>query len=141
MPHAEVLLVLAVLVQMTTTIVVGFWLGWVRHVAVRDRTITGNVMVSQEGWPERARAASNNFSNQFEVPVIFYALALLALHLKVAGIAFDIVAWVFVVSRIAHAIAHCGPNDLRLRAPAYFVGVTAVIVMLVMVAVAALAAA
>lgn len=141
MPHAEVLLVLAVLAQIATTIVVGFWLGWVRHVAVRDRTITGDVMVSPEGWPKQARVASNSFSNQFEVPVIFYVLALLALHLKAAGIAFDIVAWVFVVSRIAHAVAHCGPNDLRFRAPAYFVGVLAVIVMLVMIAVATVAAA
>ena len=141
MPHAEVLLVLAVLAQIATTIVVGFWLGWVRHVAVRDRAITGNVMVSPEGWPTQARVASNNFSNQFEVPVLFYVLALLALHLKAAGIAFDIAAWVFVVSRIAHAIAHCGPNDLRLRGSSYFVGVAAVIVMLAMVAVAVVAAA
>ena len=140
MTRAEVLLILAVLAQITTTIVVGFWLGWVRHVAVRDRTITGNVMVSQEGWPKQARAASNNFSNQFEVPVIFYVLALLALHMKIAGIGLVIAAWIFVVSRIAHAIAHCGPNDLRLRGPSYFVGVAAVIVMLVMVAVAVIAA-
>jgi hypothetical protein len=141
MARAETLLVLAVLAQIATTIVVGFWLGWVRHVAVRDRTITGNVMLSQEGWPKPARAASNNFSNQFEVPVLFYVLALSALHLKVAGIAFDVAAWVFVVSRIAHAVAHCGPNDLRFRAPAYFVGVAAVIVMLAMVAAAVVAAA
>jgi hypothetical protein len=140
MTRAEALLVFAVLAQITTTIVVGFWLGWVRHVAVRERAITGDVMLSPEGWPKQARAASNNFSNQFEVPVIFYALALLALHLKMAGIVFDIAAWVFVASRVAHAIAHCGPNDLRLRGSSYFVGVAAVIVMLVILVIGIAAA-
>ena len=92
-------------------------------------------MLSQDGWPKQARAASNNFSNQFEVPVLFYALGLLALWLKVVGPLVVVCAWVFVLSRIAHALAHCGSNDLRYRAPAYFVGVAAVLVLLVDVAV------
>lgn len=131
------LLLFAVLAQMTTTLVVGFWLGWTRSVAVKAGAVKGDVMLSPEGWPKQARAATNNFSNQFEVPVLFYVLALAMLWMKAAGPVFVVVAWVFVVSRIAHAIAHCGPNDLRFRAPAYFVGVAAVIVMLVMTAIAA----
>lgn len=131
------LLLFAVLAQMVTTLAVGIWLGRARSIAVKARAVRGDVMLSPEGWPKQARAASNNFSNQFEVPVLFYTLSLAMLWLKAAGPVFVVVAWVFVLSRIAHAIAHCGPNDLRFRAPAYFVGVAMVIVMLVMTAIAA----
>lgn len=131
------LLVFAVLAQMLTTLVVGFWLGRTRSVAIKSRAVHGDVMLSPDGWPKQARAASNNFSNQFEIPVLFYVLALVTLWLKSAGPVFVVLAWIFVLSRIAHAIAHCGPNDLRFRAPAYFVGVLAVMVMLAMTAFAA----
>lgn len=140
MATAARLLLFAMLAQITTTLAVGVWLGWTRSRAVKARAVKGDVMLSPEGWPKQARAASNNFSNQFEVPVLFYALGLTMLWLKATGPVFAVLAWIFVVSRIAHAIAHCGPNDLRFRAPAYFVGVAAVIVMLVMTAVAASAA-
>lgn len=134
MTPLERLLILALLLQIVTTIAVGLWLGRVRKIAVRSRAITGDVMLSQEGWPKQARAASNSFSNQFEVPVLFYVLVLLALWLKAAGPTFVVCAWIFAVSRIAHAIAHCSTNELRFRSPAYAVGVAAVVVMTGLVA-------
>ena len=132
-------LLLALLLQIVTTIVVGFWLGRVRKIAVQAGAVTGDVMLSQEGWPKQARAASNNFSNQFEVPVLFYVLVLVALWLKAASPALVAFAWIFAVSRIAHAIAHCSTNRLRYRAPAYFIGVGAVMVMTGLVAAAVIA--
>ncbi len=140
MTPLERLAILAVLLQMVTTIAVGFWLGKVRKDAVAAGAITGDVMLSQEGWPKQARAASNNFSNQFEVPVLFYVLVLLALWLKAASLVFVACAWIFAVSRIAHAVAHCWKNRLRYRGASYFVGVAAVIVMTGIVAATVLAA-
>ncbi len=140
MTRAESALVLAMLVQMIWTIAVGFWLGRVRSRAVRAGEIRGDVMLSDAGWPDRAKAASNNFSNQFEVPVLFYALALLALHLHLAGLVLAVCAWIFVVSRMAHSIAHCSTNRLRWRGSAYFVGVLAVMVMLAVVTIEVVAA-
>jgi len=134
MTRAESILVLAMLAQVAWTIAVGFWLGWTRARAVKARAITGDVMLSGAGWPAQAKAASNNFSNQFEVPVLFYALALLALHLHLAGIVLGVLAWIFVAGRVAHSIAHCSTNELRFRAPPYFVALFAVIAMTVVVA-------
>jgi hypothetical protein len=133
MTRAESLLVLAMLAQMVLTIVVGLWLGRTRVRAVKAKAVSGDVMLSNAGWPAQAKAASNNFSNQFEVPVLFYALALLALHLHLASLILGVLAWVFVVSRIAHAIAHCSTNQLRYRGPAYLVGLGAVVAMIVVV--------
>ncbi|MDK9695105.1 MAG: MAPEG family protein [Siculibacillus sp.] len=140
MSPLERLAILAVLLQIVTTIAVGFWLGKARKIAVQAGTITGDVMLSQEGWPKQARAASNSFSNQFEVPVLFYVLVLLALWLKAASPVFVACAWIFAVSRIAHAVAHCWKNRLRFRGPAYFVGVAAVIVMTGLIAAAVVGA-
>lgn len=140
MTRAESLLVLAMLAQMIWTIAVGFWLGRTRSLAVKARAISGDVMLSDAGWPAQAKAASNNFSNQFEVPVLFYALALLALHLHLAGLVLAICAWIFVASRIAHSIAHCSTNQLRYRGSAYFVGVLAVMIMVAVVTVGVVSA-
>jgi hypothetical protein len=133
MTRAESLLVLAMLAQMVLTVLVGFWLGRTRALAIKAKAITGDVMLSGAGWPAQAKAASNNFSNQFEVPVLFYALALLALHLHLAGLGLAVLAWIFVVGRVSHSIAHCSTNEIRYRAPPYFVALFAVIAMLVVV--------
>jgi hypothetical protein len=140
MTRAESILVFAVLAQMAWTILVGFWLGRVRSLAVKAKEIRGDVMLSQEGWPPRARAASNNFSNQFEVPVLFYVLTLLALHLHLAGMGFALLAVVFVASRVLHSVAHCSTNRLRWRGPAYLVGVAMVMAMVATLAVSIVAA-
>ena len=126
--------------QIVWTVFVGFWLAWTRRVAVRDRTIVGDVMLSDAGWPEQARKASRNFSNQFELPVLFYALALLALVAHFAGPVTAAAAWVFVAGRIAHSLAHCTTNEYRFRAPAFYVGLAAVLVMMVSVGVSLVSA-
>jgi hypothetical protein len=141
MGTATVLLLAAVLAQIVVTIGVGVRLGWTRRQAIREGTIRGDVMVDDKGWPRPARLAQRNFANQFEVPVVFYVLALIAVELHAASVTMVAFAWIFVSSRIAHAIVHCGSNDLRLRAPAYFVGVAAVMAMLVLDVVALIAAA
>jgi len=139
MTALERALVLALLAQMTTTFVLGLRLAYLRAAAAKAGTIRGDVRLSPEGWPPRERAASNNFSNQFELPVLFYALGLLAPWAKSVGPVLVAGAWVFVASRVVHAVVHCGSNDLRFRRPAYFVGVVALAVMLVDVAAAVVA--
>jgi hypothetical protein len=136
MRAVDVALAGAMLAQITLTLAVGVRLGFARARAVREGTVQGNAMLSNDAWPPYARQASNCFSNQFEVPVLFYALVLLALTLTFAGPVYAGLAWVFVVSRAVHALVHVTSNDLRLRAPSYFVGVLIVLIMTVMAAVA-----
>ena len=45
----------------------------------------------------------NCFSNQFEVPVLFYVLIALALPLRHADLFIVLMSWVFVVTRFVHA--------------------------------------
>ena len=49
------------------------------------------------------------------MPVLFYVLTVLAVITKQADLLFVLLAWVFVLSRLAHAYIHVTSNDLRLR--------------------------
>ncbi len=72
--------------------------------------------------PERSATAARNVSNQFELPVLFYVLCL-ALH-AVGGVTWLALglAWIFVLSRIAHAWVHLTTNDIKQRRSIFMVG-------------------
>ncbi len=84
------------------------------------------------------RQVSNAFANQFEVPVLFYVLTALALFTRKADLVFVILAWVFVLSRYVHAFVHVTSNNLKLRFPAFVVGVVVLLIMWVLFAFAIL---
>lgn len=138
MRAVDALIAGAVLAQIALTFAVGVRLTIVRARAMREGAVKGDVTLSGDGWPPYARQASNSFSNQFEVPVLFYALALMALTLGFAGPVYAGLAWAFVASRAVHAYVHNTSNDIRLRGPSYGVGVLIVLIMAGMAAAAIL---
>ena len=86
----------------------------------------------------RARAAElagaatqigNCFSNQFELPLLFYILIALALPLRHADLVIVLLSWVFVVTRFAHAGIFVTSNDVRQRSLAWFAGVLVLFAM------------
>ena len=54
-------------------------------------------------WPKDALAVGNAWLNQFEVPVLFYVLTILALITKQADVLFVVMAWIFVLMRLLQA--------------------------------------
>lgn len=95
------------------------------EVKIRD------IAVSGDAWPERAKLASANFSNQFETPVLFYALVLIATHVGATGWIMATLAWIYVATRIAHTWVQTGANRVMNRAKIYFAGIAALLAMLV----------
>ena len=84
----------------------------------------------------RSRAASpkdtqvgNCFSDQFELPVLFYVLIALALPLRKADLVIVLLSWVFVVTRFVHAGIFLTSNDVRQRSLAWFAGVLVLFAM------------
>lgn len=96
------------------------------------------VTVSTERYPVAARLASANFSNQFELPVVFFALIMLAMEVAATGYAMAALAWIFVASRVLHSLVHIGPNKLPLRGAIYGIGAIALLCMWVGVLIAVL---
>jgi len=65
-------------------------------------------------------AASNNLKNLFEMPILFYLAALLAMLLLIQDLLLVRLAWGFVILRVVHSIVHCTYNRVMHRFIAYF---------------------
>jgi hypothetical protein len=80
------------------------------------------VSLRQPNWPKRALQYGYSFQNQFELPVLFYLLTILAIISKHADVLFVVMAWIFVLTRLAHAYVHCTSNNLRARGSLFGIG-------------------
>ncbi|MBS7541367.1 MAPEG family protein [Ancylobacter lacus] len=125
---------LPVFVQVGLTFFILFRLGPLRFGAVRRGEINGDPTLDERAWPDKVRQASNAFRNQFEVPVLYFVLVVLALLTRKADLIFVVLSWVFVLSRLAHAFVHLTSNNVRYRFPAYLVGVVVLLLMWVLFA-------
>jgi len=64
---------------------------------------------------EDAEAASDNYHNQMESPVLFYVAILLTLMLMIQDYVIVALAWIFVASRYLHAFIHITYNRVLHR--------------------------
>jgi hypothetical protein len=94
-----------------------------RTVRMKDIALTG------DAWPDRAKAAANNFSNQFETPVLFFVILIIANEVGAKATWMVALAWIYVASRVVHTIIHVTSNHVMRRASAYFVGLLALFLM------------
>lgn len=116
---AYVLLVLIVLIV----------LGARRGRAVGAGEVGKDASLREDAWPNYVTQASNNFRNQFEVPVLFLALVAFALITRKADLLFVILSWVFVILRYVHAFIHLTSNGMKTRLSSYFFGVFVLMIM------------
>jgi hypothetical protein len=85
--------------------------------------------LGNDARPLRAKLLNDSFSNQFELPVLFFALAPLAILTRKADLLFVIMAWLFVLSRIGHAAVHTTSNRQPARGILWFAGVAILLLM------------
>ena len=123
-----VLLPVFVLVGLTFALLL--WMASARGRALSSReTSFKDIALGQQNWPERATRIGNCFSNQFELPLLFYILIALALPLRHADLVIVLLSWVFVVTRFAHAGIFVGSNNVQQRSLAWFAGVLVLLAM------------
>ncbi len=109
--------------QVALTFVLMFWMGGVRVGSVRRReTRIRDIALRQSNWPARVTQVGNAFDNQFQLPVLFYVLVILALSLRKADVLFVIMSWIFVLLRVAHVAIHTTSNNVSRRFAAYLAG-------------------
>ncbi|MBN8957007.1 MAG: MAPEG family protein [Rhizobiales bacterium] len=110
-------------VQIILTLVLLYGMGGLRGVALRSGTVRPEQMELQtSGWPQRATQFSNCFRNQFELPVLFYGAVIIAWVTRKADLLFVILSWLFVLSRIGHALVHVTFNRVPVRGGVYAIG-------------------
>lgn len=83
-------------------------------------------------WPENVVKVSNNIANQFEVPVLFYVLCFVIFSTQITGILPVVLAWLFTLSRYAHAYVHVGSNYVPLRLGLFMFGCLVLLAMLLL---------
>ncbi len=109
-------ILLPLFVEVILTFLLLFWLAPLRAgdfnagVARPD-----NVALREPNWSPRALQVGYAFSNQFELPVLFYILTILAYITHLAGVIFVVLAWIFVIFRILQAYVHVTNNNIRVR--------------------------
>jgi hypothetical protein len=125
-PSGSLALVWPVLVQVLLTLVVLGLLGRARVAAVRAKRVKiAAVALSNDAWPDEVRRFSNNLANQFETPVLFYVLVAAAIHTGATGWPMIALAWLYVASRVAHAVVHTTSNHVLTRFRIFLVGLAA----------------
>jgi hypothetical protein len=124
------MVLLPVFVQVGLTFALLFWMAGSRGKALSSgETKRRDIALGQSNWPEGATQIGNCFRNQFELPLLFYALIALALPLRHADLIIVMLSWVFVVTRFVHAGIFVSSNELRQRSSAWFAGALVLLAM------------
>lgn len=100
-------LYLPLLIQVALSVIILFWLAYSRVSRIAKQ---GMKEIRKTGFPVHVNNASDNFKNQFEVPVLFYAVCLFFIVSGGATQLVVIAAWVFVAFRIIHALIQLTKN-------------------------------
>jgi hypothetical protein len=123
-------ILLPLFVQAGFTFFLGFWMAYERRrVFLRGELHWRDIALKQTPWPRRAQQLSQSFQNQFEAPVLFYVLVLLALTTKTADRPFVVMEWLFAISRLAHAYVHTTSNYVPARGLIYICGMGVLLLM------------
>jgi hypothetical protein len=129
-------ILLPLFVEVALTLGLLVWLFLLRRRDLVSRTVhPSKIALREPNWPQRTQQVANSFSNQFELPVLFYLLTVLSIITHHADLVFVVLAWIFVIGRLGQAYVHTTSNRVMLRGSWYGISVLALIVMWIVFAV------
>lgn len=121
----EKLLLLTTFAQVALTLGVLFYLGRLRLPLVQSGEVkVADIALNDGNWPEQSQQVSNNFNNQFQLPVLFYAAVAICFAVRFVPGIFLLCAIGFVITRYVHAYIHCTTNRVYRRFYAYIAGLS-----------------
>jgi len=123
------LLLWPMLAQMGWTFFLYAWLTWVRQQAVKRGKIGYSVFLLGREEPLEVARITRNLANQFELPVLFYAVVGLLVALRAVGTIDLIAAWAFFLGRVVHSLVQTLTNDVLLLGRVFLIGFAAVAVL------------
>jgi len=124
------MILLPLFVEVILTFALLIWLGPLRARDFRSGLVREeDIDLRQPNWSKPALQVQYSLSNQFELPVLFYVLTILAYVTHHAGTWFVVLAWVFVIFRLFQAYVHVTNNKIRLRGAFFIVSALALVIM------------
>jgi hypothetical protein len=88
-----------------------------------------NIALREPNWSRRTLQIGYSYSNQFELPVLFYVLTILAFFTHRAGVVFVALAWLFVIFRYLQAYVHVTSNKVRVRGSFFILSAVVLAIM------------
>jgi len=128
MSVASILLPVFVQVALTFVLLMRLGSGRLRTLSAGNTKVR-DIALGESNWPADVTQVGNCFNNQFQLPMLFYVLVVLALVLHKADLLFVIMSWIFVISRVVHAGVHITSNNVNQRFAAYTVGMVVLLLM------------
>jgi hypothetical protein len=117
-------------VQVALIFALMFWMGSLRLSALKRREASiAQTALDEPNWPKRPTQVANALKNQFEFPVLYFALVPLVIIFQKADLLFVVLSWVFVLARLAHAYVHTTSNHVPTRFRVFLVGAVVLLVM------------
>jgi len=130
------MVLLPVFVQVALTFGLLFWMASARRATLMSGQLkVRDIALGQTAWPNRPQQISNSYDSQFQVPLLFYVLVILAWITRHADVIFVVMAWLFVLLRVAHAYVHTTSNHVPTRFRAFAAGMFVLLVMWIIFAV------
>jgi hypothetical protein len=130
------MVLLPVFVQVALTFGLLIWMASARTASVsRGETKMRDIALGQPAWPAQPTQISNCYDSQFQIPLLFYVLVVLAWITKQADLLFVVMAWIFVLARLAHAYIHTTSNHVPTRFRAFAFGMLVLLLMWIIFAI------
>ena len=130
------MVLLPVFVQVALTFALLVWTARSRTSSiVRGETKIRDIALGEQGWPTRVAQIGNSYNSQFQLPVLFYVLVVLAWVTRQADMLFVIMSWIFVLARLAHACVHTTSNHVPTRFWVFAVGMLVLLLMWIIFAI------
>lgn len=128
---SEMMLLVACLAMVVLVAIVGIRMLIVRVSEMKEHRIhPQSIAISAQAATRfQNTQAADNFRNLFEVPVLFYTLAALAVALGDVPTWLAIGAWSFVALRYIHSFIQCTYNKVMHRFAAFGLGFLIIVVL------------
>ncbi len=120
------------------TFVLMFGMVITRRRAVMDKKTDPKDLLLRGGknpWPPQAAQFSDAYQNSLELPILFYAVFILAIVMRQTDFVFVALAWLFVLCRAVQAYVHTTSNTRKYRSYAFRGGALVLLAMWILFAV------
>lgn len=126
------LIFIPVLMQVFLTFLVYIGITVVKNKAIASGEVDeSRRALHKDAWPDSVLKFTNNLTNQFEAPTLFFVLCFVIWATDSVNIFSLTLAWVFTVSRYIHAYVHTGSNYVPLRKRLFMFGAAILLVLFV----------
>jgi hypothetical protein len=128
-------ILLPLFIQVALTFVMLALTGYSRVASVRrGETKVKDIALREPNWPEQVTKFGNSYENQFQLPVLFYVVVILAYVHGKADPVLVILSWLFVATRLCHGYIHATSNHVGRRFNAFAAGFVVLVVMWIILA-------